>query len=294
MSAGPDLSQLSHAQKDALITTLMAELAAMKLGLAKWKPTSACRPRRQIIPVFRLRRFGRQRWLRNRKARQIRTPERIARFNPPDIRPDRFGLHVPRLRSRRFQRAASHLSGLLPDRNLRSRARRDARDVARRRLPLLRRAFQGDSARGSGAGIAIRAEPARLCDLSTLGPGHPDGAADRSVERSVRLGHQPRRAQKHPRRRARGFRGPDEPDQTTTDGQHGAGERRNRNAGGQGHWWLWVFHHGDSAAFVAEANRSNAVVENSWANTGRTCGCRIAWAARSAGPSATINSAARI
>jgi transposase len=26
-------------------------------------------------------------------------------------------------------------------------------------------------------------------------------------------------------------------------------------------WWLWVFHHGDSAAFVIERRRSKAVVE---------------------------------
>jgi transposase len=30
---------------------------------------------------------------------------------------------------------------------------------------------------------------------------------------------------------------------------------------GKANWWLWVFHHGDSAAFVAEVHRSKAVVE---------------------------------
>jgi transposase len=30
---------------------------------------------------------------------------------------------------------------------------------------------------------------------------------------------------------------------------------------GKANWWLWVFHHGDSAAFVAEARRSKAVVK---------------------------------
>jgi len=30
---------------------------------------------------------------------------------------------------------------------------------------------------------------------------------------------------------------------------------------GKANWRLWVFHHGDSAAFVAEARRSKAVVE---------------------------------
>src|SRR5271165_4124862 len=30
---------------------------------------------------------------------------------------------------------------------------------------------------------------------------------------------------------------------------------------GKANWWLWVFHHGDSAVFVADAHRSKAVVE---------------------------------
>lgn len=30
---------------------------------------------------------------------------------------------------------------------------------------------------------------------------------------------------------------------------------------GKANWWLWVFHHGDSAAFVADAHRSKAVVK---------------------------------
>lgn len=30
---------------------------------------------------------------------------------------------------------------------------------------------------------------------------------------------------------------------------------------GKANWWLWVFHHGDSAVFVAHAHRSKAVVE---------------------------------
>jgi transposase len=30
---------------------------------------------------------------------------------------------------------------------------------------------------------------------------------------------------------------------------------------GKANWWLWVFHHGDSAVFVADAHRSKAVVQ---------------------------------
>jgi hypothetical protein len=51
MSAGPDLSLLSHEQKDALIRTLMAQVAAptarvaeleAKLGLPPKTPDSIC------------------------------------------------------------------------------------------------------------------------------------------------------------------------------------------------------------------------------------------------------------
>src|SRR5664280_2647601 len=31
---------------------------------------------------------------------------------------------------------------------------------------------------------------------------------------------------------------------------------------GKANWWLWVFHHGDSAVFVADSHRSKAVVED--------------------------------
>jgi transposase len=30
---------------------------------------------------------------------------------------------------------------------------------------------------------------------------------------------------------------------------------------GKANWWLWVFHHGDSAVFVADPHRTKAVVE---------------------------------
>ena len=63
---------------------------------------------------------------------------------------------------------------------------------------------------------------------------------------------------------------------------------------GKANWWLWVFHHGDSAAFVAEASHSKAVVETFLGDWRRTSGCRTGWAARSAGVRASISSASRI
>jgi len=66
-------------------------------------------------------------------------------------------------------------------------ARRDARVAAWRRLPVLRQALQGRAAGGLGAGIAVRAKPARLCDLSALCPGHSAGAIEPRAARPVRL-----------------------------------------------------------------------------------------------------------
>ena len=145
--------------------------------------------------------------------------------------------------------------------NSKGRARRDARDAARRCLPVLRQTLQGAGARGLGAGIAVRAEPSRVRDLFALGARHPDGAAQRRAERPVRPRHQqgalvnilaaarkPFAAQTNLIK------------QRLLSGTALASDETGMRVG-KANWWLWVFHHGDSAAFVAEARRSKAVVE---------------------------------
>jgi transposase len=55
---------------------------------------------------------------------------------------------------------------------------------------------------------------------------------------------------------------------------------------GKANWWLWVFHHGDSAVFVADSHRSKAVVEDflgGWRPdywTSDRLGSQMGWAKR--------------
>jgi len=63
---------------------------------------------------------------------------------------------------------------------------------------------------------------------------------------------------------------------------------------GKGNWWLWVFHHADSAVFIAAKHRSRRLCMRSSAIGARITGFRTAMAARWAGQRASIRSASRI
>src|SRR3954447_22563025 len=58
-----------------------------------------------------------------------------------------------------------------------------------RDLPVLRDRLQGRAASRAGTGIAVRAEPARLRDLSAFGPGHPAGTTGLRAAGPVRARH---------------------------------------------------------------------------------------------------------
>src|SRR5271165_3847138 len=185
MAAGPNLSNLSHAQKDALIASLMAQVAALTARLAELEAKLGLPPKtpdNSSVPPSKGQKKSDQ--------GQGQPTRRGASSAPsqPDLRADRVGVCLPRLRLRRFERPAKSLRDLRPDRNPRNPARRDARDLAGRRLPVLRQTLQGPSARGLGAGIAIWAEPSRLRDLSARGPRHSDGPVERRVSRRALIG----------------------------------------------------------------------------------------------------------
>ncbi len=119
------------------------------------------------------------------------------------------------------------------------------------------------------------AEPSRFRDLSARGPRHSDGPVERRVEGSVRL-TSARRAVNilsaallslSRRRRASSRRG--------CCGTALASDETGLRVG-KANWWL-VFHHGDSAVFVAHPHRSKPVVQDFLANGGPTIGYRIAW-----------------
>ena len=99
---------------------------------------------------------------------------------------------------------------------------------------MLRQALQGRAAGRVGAGVAVRAEPARLCGLSALRSGDSPGAIEPCAARPVWPGDQRGRAGQHSFRQPEALRGADEPDQGAADGRHGAGLGRNRHEGRQG------------------------------------------------------------
>ena len=154
MPGRPDLCSLSHGQKDALITALMAQVAALTARVAELeaKLWSAAEDARQFQPSALERPEG-------VGARETEGQSRSARGRPspapsqPDARADRVGVRPPGLRRRRFERGAERGSRLRPHRNSRGQARRDARDAQGRRLSLLRQTLQGGGARGPLAGF---------------------------------------------------------------------------------------------------------------------------------------------
>src|SRR5208337_1606644 len=125
MAAGPNLSNLSHAQKDALIASLMAQVAALTARLAELEAKLGLPPKtpdNSSVPPSK-----------GQKKSEPSTPK--AKANPhargassapsqPDLRADRVGVCLPRLRLRRFERPAKSLRDLRPDRNPRKPARR--------------------------------------------------------------------------------------------------------------------------------------------------------------------------
>jgi len=169
MPGRPDLCSLSHGQKDALITALMAQVAALTARVAELeaKLWSAAEDARQFQPSALERPEG-------VGARETEGQSRSARGRPSpapsqsDARADRFGVRPPGLRRRRFERGAERGSRLRPDRNSRGRARRDARDAARRRLSLLRQTLQGGGARGPGAGFPPGSKPGGFAPSSSI------------------------------------------------------------------------------------------------------------------------------
>src|SRR5271165_2790542 len=217
MAAGPNLSNLSHASLTAQVAALTARLAELeaKLGLPPKTPDNSS------VPPSK----GQKKSEPSTPKAKANPPRRGASSAPfqPDLRADRVGVCLPRLRLRRFERPAKSLRDLRPDRNPRNPARRDARDLAGRRLPVLRQTLQGPSARRLGAGIAIWAKPSRLRDLSARGPRHSDGPVERRVEGSVRAGHQRGVAGQYSERGPRALHDADEPHQGAAAGGHGVG-----------------------------------------------------------------------
>src|SRR5271165_1458183 len=222
MSAGPVLSSLSHEQKDALIAALMTQVASLtarvaeleaKLGLPPKTPDNSSVPPSKGL-----------------KPSECSAPKDKAKPHAGAV------LFIPtRPRSAKSWPAAAKAAGrmcptsrkayarVMIGSKSRDPARRDAGFFIWRRLPMLRQALQGRTAGRVGAGVAVRAEPARLCGLSALRSGDSPGAIEPCAARPVWPGDQRGRAGQHSFRQPEALRGADEPDQGAADGRHGAG-----------------------------------------------------------------------
>ena len=92
----------------------------------------------------------------------------------------------------------------------RDHAGRHPGDAVRRHLPPAATGGSRPAPRRAGAGLAVRAEPARLRPLPALRPGDPVRAAGAAAVRPVRAGDQRRRAGQHAGGQRPGVRGPGE------------------------------------------------------------------------------------
>jgi len=239
MAAGPDFSNLSHAQKDALIVSLMAQVAALTARLTELEAKlglPAKTPDNSSVPPSK-----------GQKKSEPSTPK--AKANP------HAGAHRPLHPNPTTERIVSafacqgcgfDVSGVRQspcESYDRIEIPEIKPDVTRVTLqggvcPCCARRFKARPPEGLEPGsppelVEGRGEPSRLRGLSARRPGHPAGPIERCVEGPVRPGHQRRRAGQHSERRPRTRRRADESDQGAPAGRHSVGVRRDRHAGRQ-------------------------------------------------------------
>ena len=262
MSAGPELSQLSHAQKDALIAALMAELAAMRARLAEMEAKLGLPPKtpdNSSIPPSK-----------GRKASQPAKPQ--AKKNP------HAGAHRPLHPNPTCERVVLAFACQDCGVDVSNVAQSPCQVYDRIEIPEVKPDVTRVTLQGGVCPCCARRFKARPPE--GLEPGSPFGPNLRAFVIYLRS------VQGIPMARLADVL----KDLFGLDISEGAlvnilGAARQTFAAqtslikqrllagtalasdetgmrvGKANWWLWVFHHGDSAAFVVEASRSKAVVE---------------------------------
>ena len=124
---------------------------------------------------------------------------------------------------------------------------------------MLRQEIQGGAAARHAKRLALWAELARPRHLSALHPRHRLRAPGYSPVRSPRSRHQRGRARQHPRRGKGACQATAAIRARLLDGTILQSDETGLRVGKQ-NWWLWVFHHDDSALFVAAPSRAKKVV----------------------------------
>ena len=115
---------------------------------------------------------------------------------------------------------------------------------------------------GYAQGSPFGREPSRPGHLSAVHAEHRAGATGDVVVRSARARDQRGRARQHPARLARILRRATRAIRASCFPGPPCNRTRPDSRVGKDNWWLWVFHHGDSAVFVAEPTRAKRVVED--------------------------------
>jgi len=248
---------LSQAELIERLTRRVAELEA-KLDLPKKTPDNSSTPPskgKNPRPPPRARTKARA-----PKSAASRTLARIGRCIQIPRRIARLRLRLSALRRRCLAGRAVLLRGLRSHRDSADQAGRDPRHAAGRNLPELLEEIQGRAAAGHAQGIALRRELARADPLYALYAEHRAGAAVDAALHDSRLGHQRRRHRQYfvvrPRRLRQAARG--DPRKAAVGTILQSDETGLRVC--KDNWYLWVFHHEDSAVFVAKPTRAQSVI----------------------------------
>jgi transposase len=262
MSAGPDLSLLSHEQKDALIHTLMAQVAALTARVAKLEAKLGLPPKtpdNSSVPPSK-----------GQKASEPSKPRSKANPHAGAHRPLHPNPTRERIVSARVCRdCGADVSNVAQsavqvyDRIEIPKVEPDVTRVTLRGgvCPCCARRFKASAPvglePGSPFGPNLRAfviylrsvqgiPMARLSDV--LKDLFDLDISEGALVNILEAARKPFAAQTNLIK------------QRLLSGTALASDETGMRVG-KANWWLWVFHHGDSAAFVAEASRSKAVVE---------------------------------
>jgi transposase len=287
MAAGPDISRLSHAQKDALIASLMGQVAALTARIAELEAKLGLPPKtpdNSSVPPSK-----------GQKASDASTPK--AKANP------HAGAHRPLHPNPTSVRIVSALLCQGCGSDVSNVAQSPCESYDRVEIPDIRPDVTRVTLQGGVCPCCARRFKARPPE--GLEPGSPFGPNLRAFAiylRSVQgiplarlscvlkdlfgldisegalvailsAGRKPFAAQTS-LIKARLLSG-------TALASDETGMRV-----GKTNWWLWVFHHGDSAVFVADSHRSKAVVEDflgGWRPdywTSDRLGSQMGWAKR--------------
>jgi transposase len=250
MSAGPDLSRLSHAQKDALIASLMAQVAALTARLAELEAKlgfPAKTPDNSSVPPSK-----------GQKKSEPSTPK--AKANP------HAGAHRPLHPHPTTERIVSAFACQGCGFDVSGVAQSPCQSYDRIEIPEIKPDVTRVTLQGGVCPCCAKRFKARPPE--GLEPGSPFGANLRAFVVYLRALKDLFGLDISEGALVNILSAAREPVAAQTSlikahllaGTALASDETGMRVG-KANWWLWVFHHGDSAVFVADPHRTKAVVQ---------------------------------